>query len=327
MNKLVKLSLALVVSLMVVGCGNSSKSSEKPNVSDTQIVQSSTFDKIESLGHSIMRGSSSNKSLVFNKDKSGFKDEKSPADIFNEGSFMVDSSYDSSSTPIVIDQKGNILKGGFLQYLDEDKHKVVIEVTENNVVLYKIDINNDNLFSDSEVRVEKFDGGIYGELPIEGSNKSIYGTSLEEILNAKKGESAYVDENKLIDIIIIVKVPEPNIVDNETHNISSSNDSFGNSSYFDNGMEVTKEELEEIEKKINNEKKEYYKLQKDLNREALRKIFEDNNLEINESMQFSLDEGKDTFEIQFTKSEIKTFVDKNRDFILGIELQPTGYAE
>lgn len=64
-------------------------------------------------------------------------------EILDGETYIVDSTYDGSTTPLVIDDEGNIQKGGKTRYTNEQGHIITLEVIEENRVLFTVDTDGD----------------------------------------------------------------------------------------------------------------------------------------------------------------------------------------
>jgi outer membrane lipoprotein-sorting protein len=67
--------------------------------------------------------------------------------------FTVDSNYDASRTPMVMDYSGNLQVGGLYKYLDGANHRVEVEATATNEVTVWVDENGDGNRDENEVEV------------------------------------------------------------------------------------------------------------------------------------------------------------------------------
>jgi len=65
--------------------------------------------------------------------------------------YTVDSSYDASKTPMVMDEEGNIEKGGKFKYLNSKKHHITIETIEKNKMQISVDVDGDGKADQAEV--------------------------------------------------------------------------------------------------------------------------------------------------------------------------------
>ncbi len=72
-------------------------------------------------------------------------------EIVDGVTYRVDESYDASKTPMMIDNNGDLLKGGKSKYLDGENHPVTLEATNKNEITVSVDTDGDGQADQQEV--------------------------------------------------------------------------------------------------------------------------------------------------------------------------------
>lgn len=65
--------------------------------------------------------------------------------------YTVDSTYDASKTPMVMDDNGNTDKGGKYKYINSKNHHITIEAIEKNKIQISVDNDGDGKADQAEV--------------------------------------------------------------------------------------------------------------------------------------------------------------------------------
>ncbi len=243
--------------------------------------------------------------------------------------FSLDSSYNGQlDTPMIIDIDGNLQKGGIFKFINEENNQVVIEVTDTNIFTIRVDLNGDGEFSANEVVVEKFDteffsgggsGGGYSDInPIKPDD--IMGDSLKKLLDLGVGENGYIGDDEKIGVEILLLTYEP-IFQSKSHSENVSNVFMGSDGYFYNGKEVSKEFMDEIDEKRRQEMNRQSEIRAKYNKEALNAFLDKNSLQRTDAINKALENGRDNFIVELTKSEIKKIYADNKKTILYIGLE------
>ncbi len=268
--KLKSFSLITAILLTGFGCGGGNNSTPK-NIAE--------FDDAKKLVNSLGSKRSNSTSSSY---------------MVDSENFTIDSNYDYYQTPMIIGADGNLQKGGLLKFTDKKDREVIIEATDTNKVVIKIDLNNDGIFTEDEMIMD-----VYNPLP-EGLDSEpraktiddIISNNLKKTLNLQPEDEGYIHNDEKIEVKIFLEINGLIFpVDPDTISLSD-------------------EHLEEI----NRQNAMVDKLKK----ETLEAFIEKNNLTEDEYINQALEESSDSFVIALTKNEIREIAKTNLNTISAI---------
>jgi len=292
---------SLVLTVMLIGFGCSSDG----------VVENKQFKDARSLVDSLASYSETNKA----------KDSQTQS-LGESSGFAVADDYNFSH-PMVLDNEGNLEKGGIFRFVNKEGHDVELEAQDENVVLIKVDLNGDGQFSEDEIITDKFKP-VQITPPHGGSiASSIFGDALKAKLDAVEGSANYVADDEKI--LVEISLFEPDFiypVEIQTVNATggASVDGNGNVTYFYNGKEVSKEQMQLIQKRYEANQKRRNLYRAKVIRDDIEEFLLANNIAKNDSIKHSIEEGIRRFQLSLTKQEIKDLANANKDWISAIDL-------
>jgi hypothetical protein len=72
-------------------------------------------------------------------------------EILGDETYKVDSSYDASKTPMILDNQGNIEEGGIFKYINSKNEHIILEAVEKNKIKISTDTDGDGKIEDSKI--------------------------------------------------------------------------------------------------------------------------------------------------------------------------------
>ncbi len=295
-------SLSFALAIMLVGVGCSSSTSSKK-------VENSEFKEARKLVNSL--GSYSTGSRAKNSQKNSLGEEAGFSVVEDE----------SLSSPMVVDVEGNIKEGGLFKFVNKEGHHVEIESKDQNVMVIKVDLNGDGNFSEDEIIVDKF-SPIEVTPPSEHEH-SVYGDELKRKLEAAEGSVDFVPDSE--PILVRIDLVEGNyIYPVEMQRVNATGGatvgSGGGVTYYYGDKEISKEEMQQIQKEYEENERRRSEYRAKVNKENIEEFIAKNSIAKNDSIKNAIEAGFSHFELSLTKQEIKDLADTNRAWIYAITL-------